>query len=59
MKKDDREANQGASTRAGGDVVTKGPSRPSEDEGGSGQRAGGDVVTKGATQENEASKSSE
>jgi hypothetical protein len=48
--KSNQEDEQGAGTRAGGDVVVKGPSKESEENAESGKRAGGDVVVKGASQ---------
>ena len=46
LNRDDEAAG---GTRAGGDVVTKGPSQAPSDQSG-GTRAGGDVVTKGSSQ---------
>jgi hypothetical protein len=56
MREDD---DRVASPRAGGDVVTKGPSRAPEPEEESGLRAGGDVVTKGGSREEEGGEASE
>lgn len=46
-----RDLSGESGTRAGGNVVTKGPSQTPSDEAESGdKRAGGDVVTKGSSQ---------